>query len=89
MPRISEQKKQKISEQILHYLFEQSPTPKFTSEIAREIARDEEFMKSMLLSLEKEKLITQVNKSPSGTQYIRRQRWRLSNGAYKIYKNHQ
>ena len=89
MPQISDQKKQKISEQILHYLFENSPEARFTSEIAREIARDEEFIKSLLLNLEREKLVSQIKKSPSGTGYKRRQRWRLSKTAFEVYKNHQ
>ena len=48
MPRISQQKKDKISEQILHYLFTISPEAKFVSDIGKEVARDEEFVKSLL-----------------------------------------
>ena len=42
-----------LTEQILHYLYQSFPNYPFTAEIAREIARDEEFTKT-LLSLFKE-----------------------------------
>ena len=89
MPRISEQKRQKISEQILAHLFQNSPEPQFTAHIARELARDEEFTKSILLVLKKQRLITEVNKNSKGIDYLRRQRWRLSSNTYEVYKKHQ
>lgn len=89
MPRISQQKREKISEQILAHLFDNSPNALFTSHISREIARDEEFTKVLLQNLEKNKLVVQVNKNPQGIQYQRRQRWRLSNTAYTAYNHHQ
>ncbi|MCH7567827.1 MAG: hypothetical protein IIA87_00225 [Nanoarchaeota archaeon] len=89
MPPISKQKKDKISEQMIAYLFSMSPEAKFTAEIARETARDEEFTKFLLQELEKNKLIIRVKKSPLGVEYRRRERWRLSNQTYEIYKKHQ
>ena len=89
MPQLSQEKKDRISEQILHYLFTISPGSKFTSEIAKEIARDEEFTKSILLSLNKKKLVAEINKNSSGVKYTKRQRWRLSNQAYDVYKSRQ
>ena len=89
MPPISQPKKDKISEQILAYLFSLAPEPKFTSSIAEEIARDEEFTKFLLLELEKKKIIIQVRKNQHGTPYIRRQRWRLTNNTFEVYKKHQ
>ena len=89
MPRISEQKRQKISEQILHYLFAISPQAVHTNKIAEEIARDEEFTKSILEDLKSKSLIIEVNKNPDGKEYERRQRWRLSDVAYKVYAKHQ
>jgi len=86
MPTISQSKKDKIAEHILHYLFTISPLPVFTAVISREIARDEEFTKSLLLDLKSKNLITEVNKNSEGLQYLKRQRWRLSNEAFKIYK---
>lgn len=89
MPKLSKEKRDKISEQILNYLFTISPEPKFTVDIADTIIRDEEFTKSLLLELERKKLIVQVNKNKNGINYLRRQRWRLSNQAFDVYKKHQ
>ena len=89
MPRISKEKKDKISEQILHFLFSASPEPKFTSEIAEEIARDEEFIKVLLSDLKGKSLINEINRNKSGAQYLRRQRWILSPSAFDVYKKHQ
>ena len=89
MPKISKQKKDKIAEQILHYLFTISPESKFTSEIANEIARDEEFTKTLLLDLKEKSLVIEINKNPEGKSYAKRQRWRLSDKVYEAYKQHQ
>lgn len=89
MPTISKEKRSKISEQILHYLFSISPESKFTSDIAKEIARDEEFTKSLLSDLFSKNLLVEVRKNPQGLDYKRRQRWRLSSHTYEIYKKHQ
>lgn len=89
MPTISEQKKEKISEQILSHLYSIFPKQIFTSEIAKELARDEEFIKKLLTNLEKKELIKKINKNPQGLIYSKRIRWRISNKAYEIYKKHQ
>ncbi len=89
MPTISQKKKEKIAEQILHYLFEISPQSQFTSKIAETTARDEEFTKSLLLDLKSKNLIVEINKNPEGTPYTKRQRWRLSDKAYEAYKQRQ
>lgn len=89
MPRVSKEKRDKISEQILHYLFSACPDSKFTSEIARETARDEEFTKVLLLELQKKKLIIGIGMNKKGIKYLKRQRWRLSNHVFDVYKKHQ
>jgi len=89
MPIISQKKKDKIAEQILHHLFEISPSSAFTNKIAETIARDEEFVKAILEDLEKKSLIVLVDKNPKGIKYEKRQRWRLSSQAYEVYKKHQ
>jgi predicted transcriptional regulator with HTH domain len=89
MPKISDQKIEKISEQILFHLYSIFPKQVFTSDIAKELARDEEFMKKLLEKLEKKELVIKINKNPQGFQYSRRLRWRISNKAYNIYKKHQ
>ena len=87
--KISNQKREKISEQILAYLYSINPKPSFTAHIAREIARDEEFTKKLLIELKKKKLVTEIKKSPKGIAYLRRSRWKLTDKAYEIYKKSQ
>ena len=89
MPKISEQKIEKISEQILSHLYSIFPKQIFTSDVARELARDEEFTKFLLKELEKKELVIKINKNSSGYEYSRRLRWRISNKAYDIYKKLQ
>ncbi|MDO8508352.1 MAG: hypothetical protein Q7S27_01565 [Nanoarchaeota archaeon] len=89
MPQISQKKKDKIAEHILHYLFTISPSSTFTSTISEEVARDEEFTKSLLQDLKSKNLVVEINKNPEGTPYTKRQRWRLSDKAYSAYKDHQ
>lgn len=85
--KISKEKKDKISEQILAFLFSNSPRPMFTFHIATEIARDEEFVKELLKSLKHKGLVNEVNKNPEGISYKRRTRWKLTDKAYSIYKS--
>lgn len=89
MPVISQQKKEKISEQILHHLFTLAPSAEFTSKVAEAVARDEEFTKALLLDLQQKKLVVEIKKNNKGVDYTQRQRWRMSNQAYEIYKKHQ
>jgi len=84
--KISKEKRDKISEQTLFFLFTNHLKPFFTSEISRELARDEEFTKKLLLDLTKKKLLIKITKNSSGLDYSRRLRWRLSDKAFKIYK---
>ncbi len=87
--RISKEKKDKISEQVLAYLYSKSPQAIFTSIIAKEIARDEEFMKTILLDLKSKDLLLEIKKNPHGDPYKRRSRWRLTDAAYEAYKSKQ
>lgn len=89
MPKISQEKIQKIKEQILFYLYSIFPKQVFTSDIAREIARDEEFVKKLLIDLQKDRWIIQIQKNPKGTKYFQRLRWRISNQTHKAYSKHQ
>ena len=60
--KVSLEKREKISEQILAFLYSISPQLVFTSHIANELARDEEFTKNLLLELKKKGLILEVKK---------------------------
>lgn len=83
---LSNKKKEKISEQILALLYFQNPKSLFTSNIAQEIARDEEFTKKLLVDLKAKKLIVEIKKNPKGIIYSRRSRWTLSDKTYVVYK---
>lgn len=87
--KISTKKREKISEQILEILFLKSPQALFTSTIAQEIARDEEFIKKILEELKEKKLIIKISKNPQGKPYLRRARWKLSDVIYSHYKQKQ
>lgn len=84
--RISDNKKDKISEQILALLYSKSPQAIFTSHIANEIARDEEFIKKLLNDLKGKKLLTEIKKNSKGDLYLKRSRWRLSDKTYETYR---
>ena len=71
------------------YLYTTNPRPIFTSKVAEEIARDEEFVKKLLKELKEKGLVVEIKKNPEGKEYIRRSRWRLSDRAYSIYKSKQ
>ena len=87
--KISDKKREKISEQILSLLYSISPKPIFTSNIAQEIARDEEFTKKLLLELKKKNLVVEIKRNPKGISYLKRSRWKISDIAYQAYKSHQ
>lgn len=89
MPRISEEKIKKIEEQTLYYLYSIFPKQVFTSDIAKELARDEEFMKTRLINLNKKGLIIKIDKNAEGIKYERRLRWRISSKAHSAYKEMQ
>jgi predicted transcriptional regulator with HTH domain len=87
--KISNKKKDRISEQILATLYSINPKPLFTSHIAQELARDEEFIKKLLLNLKGKNLLIEIKKNPKGIPYLKRSRWKLSQTAYQAYKQHQ
>ncbi|MBU0957400.1 MAG: hypothetical protein KKF56_01170 [Nanoarchaeota archaeon] len=85
--KISQQKRDKISEQILSHLYHNFPKSFFTAEIAREIARDEEFIKNLLNELNSKDLVFPIKKNNQGVQFLKRTKWRISNKAQQAYKN--
>ncbi len=85
--KISDKKKNKISEQILAFLYSLPMKPAFTSQISQEIARDEEFVKNLLIKLKEKHFVEEIRKNPKGEQYLKRSRWKLTDAAYKAYKS--
>ena len=89
MSRISKEKREKIMADILATIYQHTPKPLFTVNIARFLARDEEFIKKLLLELLNRKFVFKIDKNPKGIPYIRRTRWRLTDTIYQTYKKHQ
>ena len=87
--KIAREKREKISEQILALLYTNFSKPLFTSKIAQELARDEEFIKNLLEELKSKKLIISITKNPKGTLYLKRIRWKLHDSVYQAYKQQQ
>ncbi|MEK6829937.1 MAG: hypothetical protein AABY15_07495 [Nanoarchaeota archaeon] len=87
--KLSDKKKEKISEQVLAFLYSINPKSMFTSYIAEEIVRDDEIIKDLLQNLKKRGLVIEIKKNPKGKTYLKRSRWTLSDQAYKIYKDKQ
>ena len=89
MSKISKEKQEKIMANTLAILYEHSPKALFTADISKVQARDEEFIKRLLLELKSKKLIIEIKKNPKGKEYKRRSRWKLSDAAYRAYKENQ
>lgn len=87
--KLSSEKREKISEQILAHLYLVTPKLVFTYNIAKELARDEEFVKKLLIDLKEKNLVTEIKKNPKGTTYLKRSRWKLTDAVYDSYKKHQ
>ncbi len=87
--RLSQDKKNKIIEQILSLLFHSFPKEPFTAEIARDIIRDEEFTKRLLFEMKDKNLVIPIRKNKKGESFTRRLKWRISNQVYEIYKSKQ
>ena len=83
--RLSKEKRDRISEQILEDLYHSFPKQLFTAEIARELARDEEFIKDLLYELKDKGLVITIRKNSKGEPFIRRIKWQLSTKAYEAY----
>ena len=89
MSKISNEKKEKIMADIVAILYQKSPKPLFVVDIARSLARDEEFIKNLLNDLKSKNLVIKIKKNPKGIDYKRRSRWRLSDKTYQVYKANQ
>jgi len=83
--KLSQEKKDRIAEQILSFLYHSFPNQPFTAEIAREIARDEEFIKRILFELKEKNLVTSLNRNAKGEVFTRRLKWKLTQKVYDVY----
>lgn len=83
--RLSKEKRKKISEQVLAHLYHSFPTQLFTAEIAKELARDEEFIKRLLFDLKDKNLVMPIKKNAKGIDFVRRIKWQLTMNTYNAY----
>jgi len=83
--RLSKEKRDKIAEQVLATLYQSFPKQLFTAQIARELARDEEFIKRLMFQLKEKGLVTAIKRNKQGVPFIRRIKWQLSTNAYNAY----
>ncbi|MEK6835577.1 MAG: hypothetical protein AABX55_00975 [Nanoarchaeota archaeon] len=83
MSQISQEKKEKIKEEILRVLYESYPEFMYTYNIADSIIRDNEFSLALLKELQKNNLIIHIEES-KGNKVKRK--WCLTNLAYNKYK---
>ncbi|MBT6995569.1 hypothetical protein HN865_05335 [Candidatus Woesearchaeota archaeon] len=86
MPRISEKKIQRIKEEVLSHLYNNPARPLFTSQIAYEMIRDEEFILRLLNELHESKLIKKISSNSNGKQFLSRRKWTLRPEVYSKYK---
>lgn len=86
MPKISEKKVNKIKEEVLALLYEHPLNPLFTSEIAEEIIRDEEFTLKILKDLYGNGLINEIKTNQKGREFLARRKWALKPSVYAQYK---
>ena len=87
--KLSQDKKERITEQILSFLYNIFPEQPFTVAIARELARDEEFIKKILFELRDKELVLSIRKNKNGEIFSRRIKWRLTKKVYDIYSSKQ
>ena len=83
MSKISDEKKEKIKEEILRVLYEIYPEFKYTYQISDLVLRDDEFTLNLLKELKELNLVTCIEESKGGN--IKR-KWELNNLAYEKYK---
>ena len=83
--RLSKEKRDRIAEQVLSFLYHSFPNAQFTASISKEMARDEEFIKNLMFELKDKNLVMAVKKNEKGKEFVRRIRWQLSPKAYQAY----
>jgi len=86
MPKISEKKLERLKEEIVSILYDNPAKPLFTSEIAEELIRDEEFTLKLLKTLNTDGIIKEIKKNKTGKEFLSRRKWTLEPKVYSKYK---
>ena len=64
-----------LKDDIISILYENNLKPLLTIEIAKELRRDKEFTKKLLLELKEKGILNEIKKNNKGKEYIKRRRW--------------
>lgn len=75
-----------IKDDIISHLYNNQLRSYFTSQIAKEIRRDNEFALKLLSELQEQGLVEQIKKNKQGKQYLARIKWRIPNHVIKAYE---
>ena len=78
MVKLSEKTTKLLKDDILSILYEKPLEAMYTNQIAIELRRDKEFVKSLLLEMKKEGHVDEISKNKRGHSYQTRKRWRIS-----------
>ncbi len=87
MTKLSEKTKKLLKDDILSLLYNNPFKAMFTNEIAREIRRDNEFVKKLLLELKAMGLVENVKTNIRGKRYKKRMKWRIPLKLIKAMEN--
>ena len=74
-----------LKDDIISILYENNLNPLLTMEIAKELRRDKEFTKRLLIELKEKGVIDQIKKNNKGKDYIKRSRWIINPGVLNKY----
>ena len=74
MVKLSKKTTALLKNDILSILYQSSLKPMYTSHIADELRRDNEFVLKLLLELKKENLVQEIRKGKNGN-YLARRKW--------------
>lgn len=80
MSKISKNSRERLSQEVLRILFENTLKPMSTKDIADELIRDDEFILQLLKELHHHKIVKIL------PNYTRRKYWTMTPEAYAEYK---
>ena len=83
MSKISQEKIEKLKEEVLRVLYEEYPQFKYTYQVSDIMLRDNEFILTLLNDLKKMNLVINIEESKGKNI---KKKWSLTNAAYEKYK---
>ena len=86
MVKLSNQLINLIKDDIITFLYNNQLKSYFTSNIAKEIRRDNEFALKLLLELKEQGFVEHIKKNKQGRQYLARIKWRIPPNVITAYE---